>query len=349
VPVGTAERVTRVITEEFVNRGFDADPARRRALKQPDFSVVSNPEFLKEGAALDDFMRPDRIVIGVAEGDEAGKQAKNLMHKLYMPFNRNHERTVFMDVRSAEFTKYAANSMLATRISFMNELANLADKLGADIELVRQGIGSDPRIGYSFLYAGTGYGGSCFPKDLQALCHAAAEHGERLQVLEAVEAVNRKQKSVLVRKITARFGEDLSGRRFALWGLAFKPNTDDMREAPSRTIIRHLVRRGATIYAYDPVAKDEARRCLEKDFADDPRQLAAITFGDFPMDVLQDADALIIATEWKAFRSPDFAAVKAALRQPVIFDGRNLYEPAEMNEAGFEYQGVGRSSNKLKD
>lgn len=348
VPVGTAEKVSAVITEELIKRGFDADATRRREMGQPDFSVVSNPEFLKEGAAVEDFMRPDRIVVGVGD-DPSGQKAKALMHKLYAPFTRNHERTVVMDVKSAEFTKYAANAMLATRISFMNELANLADKLGADIELVRQGIGSDPRIGYSFLYAGTGYGGSCFPKDVQALSRTAAEFGEQLRVLEAVEGVNNAQKRILVEKITRRFGQDLSGRCFALWGLAFKPNTDDMREAPSRIIILELVQRGAKIRAYDPVAMEEARRCLALDFAAIPERLAAIAYTTEPMDALEDADALIIVTEWKAFRSPDFEAVKAALKEPVIFDGRNLYEPMLMAEVGIEYQAIGRSNTRIKD
>lgn len=348
VPVGTAEKVTAVLNDELVKRGFHANPASRRKSGQPDFSVVSNPEFLKEGAALDDFMRPDRIVIGIDDGD-AGQQAKLLMHKLYAPFNRNHERTVVMDVKSAEFTKYAANAMLATRISFMNELANLADRLGADIELVRQGIGSDPRIGYSFLYAGTGYGGSCFPKDVQALSRAANEYGQNLKILEAVEAVNNAQKLVLIDKIVDHFGQDLSGRCFALWGLAFKPNTDDMREAPSRIIIRELVRRGATVCAHDPIATEEARRCLELDFAAYPEQFARVTFANLPMEALQSADALVIVTEWKAYRSPDFNAVKLALNHPIIFDGRNLYEPAAMVEAGIEYRAIGRSSIKVKD
>jgi UDPglucose 6-dehydrogenase len=347
VPVGTAEKVAAVITEELVRRGFDADPTCRSELGQPDFSVVSNPEFLKEGAALEDFMRPDRIVIGVDEG-QAGQRARALMHKLYAPFNRNHDRTVVMDVKSAEFTKYAANAMLATRISFMNELANLADKLGADIELVRQGIGSDPRIGYSFLYAGTGYGGSCFPKDVQALTRTAKEYGQRLKVLEAVEAVNNAQKRVLIDKIVDRFGQDLSGLRFALWGLAFKPNTDDMRAAPSRVIIHELIQRGATICAHDPVAMKEARRCLDLDFAAFPKKLAAVTYVDLPMDALSSADALVIVTEWKVFRSPDFHAIKTALKQPIIFDGRNLYEPALMDEVGIEYWAVGRSSISIK-
>ncbi|PRZ11662.1 UDP-glucose dehydrogenase, partial [Paraburkholderia eburnea] len=248
VPVGTAQRVQAVVAEELARRGLDAGGQHR-------FSVVSNPEFLKEGAAVDDFMRPDRIIIGIDEGAN-GELAREKMKRLYAPFNRNHERTIYMDVRSAEFSKYAANAMLATRISFMNEMANLADRVGADIESVRRGIGSDPRIGYHFLYAGCGYGGSCFPKDVQALIRTAAESGQNLRILEAVEDVNHAQKDVLVRKIVKSLGEDLRGRHFAVWGLAFKPNTDDMREAPSRRLIADLVSRGATVSAYDPVATD---------------------------------------------------------------------------------------------
>ena len=255
VPVGTAEKVTAAIQEELKKRNLD--PAL--------CSVVSNPEFLKEGAAVEDFMRPDRIVIGTNH-DVAGLRAKEMMRKLYAPFNRHHERTYYMDVKSAELTKYAANAMLATRISFMNELANLADEVGADIEAVRQGIGSDSRIGYGFLYAGTGYGGSCFPKDVSALSQTAQKNGRDLKILQAVEAVNQAQKTILIEKIVKRFGENLTGHRFALWGLAFKPNTDDMREAPSRLIISELVKRGASILAHDPVAMPEAQRCLELDF-----------------------------------------------------------------------------------
>ena len=334
VPVGTADKVSAVIAEELAGRGR-ADLG---------FSVVSNPEFLKEGAAVDDFMRPDRIVIGVAEG-AAGQRALATMRALYAPFNRNHERTRVMDVRSAEFTKYAANAMLATRISFMNELANLADHVGADIELVRQGIGSDPRIGYSFLYAGTGYGGSCFPKDLRALARTASEHGQTLRVLAAVEAVNDDQKHALVNKLLARYGDDLEGRTFALWGLAFKPNTDDMREAPSRVVIGALLRAGASIVAHDPVATEAACRVLAQDLADAPHLIERIRFASKPMEALAGADALVIVTEWKAYRSPDFAALKAAMREPVIFDGRNLYEPRAMREAGMQYFGIGRNSH----
>ena len=331
VPVGTSDKVGAAIREELAARGLEAQP----------FAVVSNPEFLKEGAAVEDFMRPDRIVLGVSE-DEAGQQGLAVMRKLYAPFNRNHERTRVMDLRSAEFTKYAANAMLATRISFMNELANLADRVGADIELVRQGIGSDPRIGYSFLYAGTGYGGSCFPKDVQALTRTAQEYGQRLHVLEAVEAVNDTQKRAMVDKIFQRFGPDLTGRHFALWGLAFKPNTDDMREAPSRVLIGALLRAGARITAHDPVAVEEARRVLALDFADAPRLLEHLRFASIPLQALEDADALLIVTEWKAYKSPQLARLKALMKTPLIFDGRNLYEPWTMREAGVDYVGIGR-------
>jgi UDPglucose 6-dehydrogenase len=264
------------------------------------------------------------------------------MRQLYAPFNRNHERTRVMDVKSAEFTKYAANAMLATRISFMNELANLAEQVGADIELVRQGIGSDPRIGYSFLYAGTGYGGSCFPKDVRALIRTGREHGLTLRMLEAVEAVNHDQKQVLVQKVFARYGRDLSGKTFALWGLAFKPNTNDMRDAPSRVVISALLRAGARIQAHDPVAEDEARRVLALDLADAPALLEKLQFMDKPMEAVQGADALIIVTEWKAYRSPNWPALKTAMKATVIFDGRNLYEPRDIKSQGIEYHGIGR-------
>ncbi|MCS0589264.1 UDP-glucose dehydrogenase family protein [Massilia norwichensis] len=329
VPVGTADRVAAAIREELAARGV-----------QPEFTVVSNPEFLKEGAAVEDFMRPDRIVIG-HDDTPSGQRARELMKLLYAPFNRNHERTYWMDVRSAEFTKYAANAMLATRISFMNELANLADKVGADIEAVRHGIGSDPRIGHSFLYAGAGYGGSCFPKDVQAIERTARQYNQDLLILSAVEAVNERQKHVLGRKVVARFGEDLAGRRFAVWGLAFKPNTDDMREAPSRVLLQELIERGATVAVHDPVAMHEAKRVLALDLGDD--KLARIEFSESPMDALTGAEALVIVTEWKAFRSPDFEQIKARLKQPVIIDGRNLYEPALMTSLGIEYHGIGRS------
>jgi UDPglucose 6-dehydrogenase len=322
VPVGTGSRVKAAVAEELAKRGVNVD-----------FSVVSNPEFLKEGAAIEDFMKPDRIVVG-AEDD----RAILLMRALYSPFIRNHDRLLVMDIKSAEFTKYAANSMLATRISFMNELALLADKVGVDIELVRKGIGSDPRIGYHFLYAGAGYGGSCFPKDVKALVKTARSAGVELQVLQAVESANERQKHVLVDKVVARFGEDLTGRHFGVWGLAFKPNTDDMREAPSRVIITELTRRGASICAYDPVAMPEAQRTLEG--------LPRLTYANSQAQALEGADALVIITEWKEFKSPDFDAMKAALKQPVVIDGRNLYEPSLMAELGIEYSGIGRSTHQ---
>ncbi len=331
VPVGTADKVTAALQQALTERAATAE-----------FAVVSNPEFLKEGAAVEDFMRPDRIVIG-CDATPQGERARALMKGLYAPFNRNHERTFWMDVRSAEFTKYAANAMLATRISFMNELANLADQVGADIEAVRHGIGSDPRIGYSFLYAGCGYGGSCFPKDVQALERTARDYGQDLLILRAVEAVNNRQKHVLGAKVVRRFGEDLHARHFAIWGLAFKPNTDDMREASSRVLIRELLDRGASVAVHDPVAMPEARRALALDFESDPAAFSRIRFCDSPTDALDAADALIIVTEWKAFRSPDFEQLKTLLKAPVVFDGRNLFEPEAMAGAGFEYHGIGRS------
>ena len=319
VPVGTADKVRTAISAEL--------KTRNAAIK---FSVVSNPEFLKEGAAVEDFMRPDRIVIG-ADSDEA----ISAMRALYAPFQRNHDRIMVMDVRSAELTKYAANAMLATRISFMNELALLAELLGADIESVRKGMGSDPRIGYHFLYPGIGYGGSCFPKDVQALQRTATSAGMNLKLLDAVERVNAAQKHVLTQKIVKRFGEDLSGRSFALWGLAFKPNTDDMREAPSLVLIEDLVKRGGKIVAFDPVAVAEARHLLGNN--------PSVKLADNAMDALNSVDALAIATEWKTFRAPDFAAMKTVMKLPVVFDGRNLYEPAVMREIGFEYYPIGRT------
>ena len=331
VPVGTGEKVRAAIAEELAARGADVG-----------VTVVSNPEFLKEGAAVDDFMRPDRIVIG-ADTDAAGQQARDKMRELYAPLNRNHERILYMDVRSAEFTKYAANAMLATRISFMNELANLADKLDVDIENVRKGIGSDPRIGFSFLYAGTGYGGSCFPKDVQALVRSAGEFGQHLEILHAVESVNNQQKQILLGKIVARLGEDLSGKTFAMWGLAFKPNTDDMRAAPSRVMVKELLKRGASVVAFDPVSMEEARHAFELDLADLPAEQRRLSYSDAPMSAVAGADALVIMTEWKAFKSPDFGALKAALTQPLIFDGRNLYEPATMHKEGVEYHAIGRA------
>jgi UDPglucose 6-dehydrogenase len=319
VPVGTADRVKAAITEELAKRGVSTP-----------FSVVSNPEFLKEGAAIDDFMRPDRIVVGCED-----EQAALNMRALYAPIQRHHDRLIVMDVRSAELTKYAANAMLATRISFMNELANLAEKLGADIENVRKGIGSDPRIGYDFLYAGAGYGGSCFPKDVQALVKTAQDDaGITLKVLTAVEAANDAQKRVLGAKVIRRFGSKLQGKHFAMWGLAFKANTDDMRKATSRDVIADLLAAGATITAYDPVAMNEAKHC----FPNEPR----ITFADNQTAALEGADALIIVTEWREFRSPNFDNIKAKLKTPVIFDGRNLYDPALVRGMGFEYLAIGR-------
>jgi UDPglucose 6-dehydrogenase len=330
VPVGTADKVRAAVADELGKRGVDHG-----------FTVVSNPEFLKEGAAVEDFMRPDRIVLGCAS-DAAGELARRAMRSLYSPFQRNHDRMLFMDVRSAELTKYAANAMLATRISFMNELANLAEVLGADIELVRQGIGSDPRIGFDFLYAGCGYGGSCFPKDVQALKRSSIDAGRPSRILAAVEAANEAQKNVLVDKLVARFGEDLSGRRFAIWGLAFKPNTDDMREAPSRVLIRQVLERGGAVTAHDPVAMGEARRVMELDFAGRPEMLARIAYAETPEAALDGADALVIVTEWKAFRSPDFEAMQTQLSERVIFDGRNLYDTERVAAYDLDYIPIGR-------
>ena len=319
VPVGTADRVRETIAAELAARGA-----------QVPFAVVSNPEFLKEGAAIDDFMKPDRVVIGADD-----ERAIMLLRAVYSPFQRNHERLLVMDVRSAELTKYAANAMLATRISFMNELANLADTLGADIEHVRQGIGSDPRIGYHFLYPGAGYGGSCFPKDVRALQFTARQHQEPLRILAAVEAVNEAQKTRLIDKLIKRLGSDLRGRKIALWGLAFKPNTDDMREAPSRAIVQSLLERGAAVVAYDPVAMDEAKRVFASS--------AGPSFAASPLDAVAGADALIVVTEWQEFRSPDFGELRRRMKQPLVFDGRNLYDPALARAAGMEYFGIGRS------
>jgi UDPglucose 6-dehydrogenase len=327
VPVGTADKVRLAIQEELDLRNNDP----QSSFLAPEFSMVSNPEFLKEGAAIEDFNRPDRIVIG-AEDETAIK----IMRDMYAPFQRNHERLMVMDIRSAELTKYAANAMLATRISFMNELANLAERVGADIEHVRKGIGSDSRIGYSFLYAGCGYGGSCFPKDVRALQHTSAEYGLPLKVLEAVELVNNAQKSVMLKKITRRFGDDLTGRHFAVWGLAFKPGTDDMREASSRVLMEGLWARGATVTAFDPAAMKETQHIYG--------ERSDLSYADNAKNALHEADALIIVTEWKAFKSPDFGIIKARLKQPVIFDGRNLFEPADMKTLGFEYFGIGRES-----
>ena len=318
VPVGTADKVKAALQEELSKRGVNLE-----------FSVASNPEFLKEGAAVEDFMKPDRIVIGTDS-----ERATQMLRQLYAPFQRNRDRLTVMDVKSAELTKYAANAMLATRISFMNELAVLAEKLGADIEQVRQGIGSDPRIGYHFLYAGCGYGGSCFPKDVQALSRTAAENGIELRVLNAVEAANDAQKQILVDKLIARLGSDLKGKRIALWGLAFKPNTDDMRAAPSRAMMERLWQMGASVAAYDPASMEETHR-IYGDRTD-------LILAQDPMEALKDADALLIVTEWKVFRSPNFDTVKALLKNPLIFDGRNLYDPQAMRSMGFEYFPIGR-------
>ncbi len=318
VPVGTADAVRESIAQALAARGVDVP-----------YSVVSNPEFLKEGAAIEDFMRPDRVIVGADD-----EQAALLMRALYSPFLRNRDRLLLMDVRSAEMTKYVANAMLATRISFMNEMALLAEKLGADIEQVRRGIGSDPRIGTQFLYAGCGYGGSCFPKDVKALVHSAANVGEPLHVLAAVERANERQKHVLVDRIVARYGDDLRGRHFALWGLAFKPDTDDLREAPSRVIVAELARRGARITAHDPEAMAAARKVFA--------ELPALEFAPTPMQALEGVDALVIVTEWKAYRSPDFARMATLMRERVIVDGRNLFDPELVRDAGFDYTPIGR-------
>ena len=322
VPVGTADKVHAAIAEELAARG-----------QEIAFDVVSNPEFLKEGDAVADCMRPDRIVIGAKNA-----HAVAVLRRLYAPFNRNRDRVVEMDVRSAELTKYAANAMLATKISFMNEIANIAERVGADIEQVRQGIGSDPRIGWHFIYPGAGYGGSCFPKDVQALARTAAQHGHQPQLLNAVEAVNAAQKGHLFELIQRHYdrGEDegVRGKTFAVWGLAFKPNTDDMREAPSRRVLAQLWEAGAKVQVFDPEAMDEARRVFG--------EREDLVFCDSAFAALHDADALVVVTEWKQFRSPDFARMREALGDAVVFDGRNLYDPAEIEAAGVAYYGIGR-------
>lgn len=318
VPVGTADRVRAAIAPELAARGASVE-----------FDVVSNPEFLKEGDAVEDCLRPDRIVIG-----SASARAVAVLRKLYAPFNRNHERIVVMDERSAELTKYAANAMLATKISFMNEIANIAERVGADVELVRQGIGADPRIGYHFIYPGAGYGGSCFPKDVQALERTARGVGYEARLLGAVEAVNHDQKTKLFELISRHLDGNLRGKTVALWGLAFKPNTDDMREASSRRLIEALWSAGARVRAFDPEARGETRRIYGE--RDD------LVLCEHAWDALAGADVLAIVTEWKAFRSPDFARIRAALKTPAIFDGRNLYDPAAVEEAGLAYYGIGR-------
>jgi UDPglucose 6-dehydrogenase len=334
VPVGTADRVRTAVKQQLTARGFSTEM----------FDVVSNPEFLKEGAAIDDFMRPDRIVVGIDDGIHHEK-SQRMMGDLYASFNRHHSRTVWMDVRSAELTKYAANAMLATRISFMNEIANLADALGADVDQIRRGIGADNRIGYSFLYAGCGYGGSCFPKDTQALVSTAQAHGQAMSVVSATEQVNERQKTLLVDRLVNRLGEDLSGRKIAIWGLAFKPNTDDMREAPSRVVVKNLLMRGAHVVAYDPVAGHEAMIALELDCADQQELLNNFSLAAHDMDALNGVDALLVLTEWKNFHNPDFQAMKRTMRTPYILDGRNLYNPEALADLGIAYQGIGRRND----
>jgi UDPglucose 6-dehydrogenase len=320
VPVGTADKVAQRIRETLAARGTDIE-----------FDVVSNPEFLKEGAAIEDFMRPDRIIVGT-DNPRTGE----LLRALYAPFNRNHDRVMLMDVRSAELTKYAANAMLATKISFMNELSNIAEAVGADIEKVRVGIGSDPRIGYQFIYPGCGYGGSCFPKDVRALEQSARSLGYAAQLLQAVEAVNFRQKDLLYKKISDYFNGDLSGRTVAIWGLSFKPNTDDMREASSRTLMEALWASGAKVRAYDPIAIDETRRIYGK--------RPDLTLTKDAMTALDGADALAIVTEWSQFRSPNFQAIKAKLGHPVIFDGRNILDGRQVALAGLTYVSIGRAA-----
>jgi UDPglucose 6-dehydrogenase len=322
VPVGTADEVRVAVQDELNKRG-----------KNLNFSIASNPEFLKEGAAITDFMRPDRIIIGIDD-----ENSLKIIKKIYIPFNKHHDRMIVMDVKSAELTKYAANAMLATRISFMNELAILAEAVEADIEHVRNGIGSDTRIGYDFLYAGCGYGGSCFAKDIKALQKTAKKFGKELKIISSVEAVNENQKKLLMNKINKKFGENLQGRKFSLWGLAFKPNTDDMRDAPSRVLINALWEQGAEVNAYDPVAMKEAKRV----FNNDPR----LKLVDDPMDALEGTDALVILTEWKMFQTPDFEMIKIKLNNPVIFDGRNIYDPVILQESGIEYYPIGRRKIK---
>ncbi len=322
VPVGTAEMVAARISAVLAQRGVDVR-----------FDVVSNPEFLKEGAAIDDFMKPDRIIVG---SDDT--RAERLMRRLYAPFNRNHDRLIHMDIRSAELTKYAANAMLATKISFMNELANVAERVGADIERVRIGIGSDPRIGYQFIYPGCGYGGSCFPKDVKALAHTAAQAGYDAQLLRAVETVNERQKRLLFEKINRHFEGKLAGKTVALWGLAFKPGTDDMREAPSRTLMEALWAAGAHVRAFDPVAMPETERIYGR--------RDALTLCHSPAETLQGADALAIVTEWKIFRSPDFEMIRDTLKSPVVFDGRNLYDTEQMQDVGIVYYAIGRGQTQ---
>ena len=322
VPVGTADKVNTAIRDELGKRGAKVA-----------YDVVSNPEFLKEGAAVEDFMRPDRVIVGTDS-----EPVRKAMRDLYLPFMRNHERLLFMGVRDAEMSKYAGNAMLATKISFMNEIANLCERMGVDVENVRQGIGSDSRIGYSFIYPGAGYGGSCFPKDVKALIRMAKDHSFEPKVLNAVEERNEDQKHVLFEKIRKRFGDNLKGRTFGLWGLAFKPGTDDMREASSVVLLKQLVDAGATVKAYDPVAMEAARRELPGEWF----KSGQLKLVEEQYRAIEGADAMILITEWKPFRHPDFARVKTIMKNAVIFDGRNQYDPALLREAGFEYSGIGR-------
>ena len=317
VPVGTADKVEETIKEELKKRGVEIE-----------FDVVSNPEFLKEGAAISDFMKPDRVVIGAKSS-----RAMETMKELYRPFTLNHERFIGMDVKSAELTKYAANAMLATKISFMNEMSQIAKNVGADINMVRHGIGSDKRIGYSFIYPGCGYGGSCFPKDVNALVRIAENCGYEPKIIPAVEEVNAVQKLEIVKMVTKKFGEDLTGKSFGIWGLSFKPETDDMREAPSIVIIKELIKRGAKISAYDPKAMDDAKSFWLKD--------VKVEYKESKYDVLNGSDAMILITEWKEFRSPDFEEIKKRLKEPVVFDGRNQYDKKRLKEIGFEYYQIG--------
>ena len=321
VPVGTADKVKEAIQKQLDIRNVSIE-----------FDVVSNPEFLKEGDAINDFMKPDRVVIGAQT-----EYAFDKMRQLYAPFTMSHERFIGMDIRSAEMTKYAANAMLATKISFMNEISNICERVGADVNNVRIGIGSDSRIGYSFIYPGAGYGGSCFPKDVKALKRIAAENGYDAQLIASVEDVNNRQKFVIAEKIVKRFGEDLSGKTFGLWGLAFKPGTDDMRESPAIYVVKELVKRGAKVKAYDPKAMEEAKHFYLKD-------VEGISYFDSKYDVLKDTDALIMLTEWKEFRSPDFSEIKKQLNTPIIFDGRNQYNIFKLEEKGFEYHQIGKQS-----
>ncbi len=324
VPVGTADKVKATIQSELDKRGANIE-----------FDVVSNPEFLKEGAAIDDFMRPDRVVVGTDS-----KKAASIMHDLYVPFMRYHENIIIMGIRDAEMTKYAANSLLATKISFMNEIANLCDQLGVDVENVRKGIGSDSRIGYSFIYPGCGYGGSCFPKDVQALIRTANENNYDAFILKAVEERNRLQKYRLFDKVQIKFGKDLSGLTFGLWGLAFKPGTDDMREAPSKVILHELISAGANVVAYDPVASEVAKDELPHDWF----KHGKLKLVEHQYDALANVDALLLVTEWKPFNNPDFDKMKQLMKEPIIFDGRNQYDPQQMHKLGFSYMTIGRDS-----